>query len=413
MLESGDAPFGRGRVEPQARPVGQPDEVARRVFESFLVLLAAVGRAEIIGVFAVGQFEHAHVDALAQQHLDGALGCVPAGLVGIEIDRHGIDVPAQRAHLLRGQGRAAGCHGVGDARLADADHVHVAFDEHDSILLAHGGAGPAEVVEHGVLLVDRGFGRVQILRLALGLHRPAAESDDAAGFVVNGESQAFAEAVVEIGPVFGLADQSRGFQGFLSEPLFPQQSEQRVAARRVADAELRRRFFRESARAQIFSGPRADVRRQPLLKERLRGFVHAQQRIAEHGVGVGARVAPGHGDALPVGQGLQRFVERQPLQFHQEVEYVAALPAAETLVNLQASVNGERGRLLRVERAQTDEPLRALLLQAHELADRIYDVNRTLDLPGEVHPTSLVYFPPEPDSERLPGPGAGRLNPEF
>jgi len=60
-------------------------------------------------------------------------------------------------------------------------------------------------------------------------------------------------------------------------------------------------------------------------------------------------------DVERAGQRLERLGERQPLDLHQEGEDVAALPAAEALVDLARRVDVEAGSLLAVERAEALE----------------------------------------------------------
>ena len=69
------------------------------------------------------------------------------------------------------------------------------------------------------------------------------------------------------------------------------------------------------------------------------------------GVRVGV-LALRHRDAVALGQQLERLKEADALDFHDELEDVAAHAAAEALVELVARVDGERRRLFGVERAQ-------------------------------------------------------------
>ena len=121
------------------------------------------------------------------------------------------------------------------------------------------------------------------------------------------------------------------------------------------------------------------------LEHASRGLVHFHERAAELGVGV--RVfALRHRDAIAFGHQLERFEEADALDFHDELEQVATLAAAEAPVELMARMHGERRRFFGVERAQPGVTGRSAgLLQAHVFTDDFDDVDGRFDLLGEIH----------------------------
>ena len=210
-LEGGAA---LGRVDGLRLQLSQPQDVDQRAGagETFGQGLGALAAHEIVGVGALGQEGEAERVAFAQdgQHaVDGARRRGLAGPVAVETDdRLGGEVP-QKFHLALGEGGAERGHGVGEARLMERDHVHIAFD-HDQLATLEGGLPGAGEVEHGRALVEQlGLGRVQIFGLGAVLERAGAEGDDAGLGVENGNGQPVAEAVIGRAPVIGLDDEPR------------------------------------------------------------------------------------------------------------------------------------------------------------------------------------------------------------
>ena len=83
---------------------------------------------------------------------------------------------------------------------------------------------------------------------------------------------------------------------------------------------------------------------------------------------------------------LEDLGKAEALHLHHEVEDIASLTAAETLVDLKPLVDIERGGFFVVERTQAGVVVGAAFLQAHRLADDTDDVDRRLDVLCEVHP---------------------------
>ncbi len=126
---------------------------------------------EIVGVRALRQEGEAEGMAFAQigQHaVDGARGGRLSGPVAVEADDGLRRELPQQLHLALGEGGAERGDDVGETRLMERDHVHIAFD-HDQLALLEGGFAGAGEVEHGRALVEQsGLGRVQIFGLGAG-----------------------------------------------------------------------------------------------------------------------------------------------------------------------------------------------------------------------------------------------------
>ena len=83
-------------------------------------------------------------------------------------------------------------------------------------------------------------------------------------------------------------------------------------------------------------------------------------------------------DPVAVGEQLDRLGEAEPLLLLDELDRVAADPAAEAVVELLLRVDREGRRALLVERAEAD-PAGALAAQVGVGGDDLDDVDRLLD----------------------------------
>ncbi len=126
---------------------------------------------------------------------------------------------------------------------------------------------------------------------------------------------------------------------------------------------------------EILAGLRAGGSVQIALEHAGGDLVHLHERAAELGVGIGI-LALGHGDAVALGEQLEGFEEADALDFHDELQDVAADVAAETFVALDGGVDVERRRLFGVEGAEAEVAAGgAAALEAHVFADGLNDVD--------------------------------------
>ncbi len=68
--------------------------------------------------------------------------------------------------------------------------------------------------------------------------------------------------------------------------------------------------------------------------------MHLHQRAAQFGIRIGI-FAPGHGDAVALGQQFERLDKADALDLHDKVENVATQAAAEALEALHAGIDVE------------------------------------------------------------------------
>ena len=113
-----------------------------------------------------------------------------------------VEEAAQHPGVVVAERRTAGGHGRGDPGQVARHHVGVALD-HDGLHRARDVAtGQVDAVEHLALLVDRGLGGVEVLRLdpVVVEDPPGSEADRLAARLADGPQQAPAEPVVRRPP---------------------------------------------------------------------------------------------------------------------------------------------------------------------------------------------------------------------
>ena len=253
--------------------------------------------------------------------------------------------------LLRQRGAERG-HRTVEAILMQRDGIHIALREDDEFPLAflddiHGEKVPP-------LVKNNRFRRVQVLRRRI-VHDAAAEADDIAAHVDDGEHQAVAEAVIERPLVAVLAEEARLEQFLLRVALCRHGVEQgRPAIRRIAEAETRDRLAGDAALLQI--GPRLLSRRGLEL-----GVIELCRRAAQRPETlfflilrlISAIVRDLEARALC--QKAHGVAVGEVLDLHDEIHHAAALMAAEAVENALLRRDGERRRLFAMEGAEAEQ----------------------------------------------------------
>ncbi len=165
---------------------------------------------ERVGVFAVGEEADADLESLFEEHVDAAHGGFDAGHVAVIEHRDVLGALGDHADLALRERGAGGGHHVLHARLVHGDHVGVALHEIDVLLLVDGVLGKIDAIERVALMVDGVFAGVDILSrvFAVFLEHAAAEADDFAGVVVDGEDDTAAVDVVQLAAL-GLAGEAQ------------------------------------------------------------------------------------------------------------------------------------------------------------------------------------------------------------
>ena len=233
------------------------------------------------------------------------------------------------------------------------------------------------------LVEDRGLRTVQVFGAGLGIHRPAAEGDDAPARVADREDDPVAEPVVGRPALLRRDQQARLHQFARPRALGDQIVLQRRAPwRREAQAETRPVLFRQAAAFQIgagvASGRTAQLRLEPLGRQ----LQPLGEPLADLLVLGGARIDRGQRHPGLGRQALHRLDEGQALGLLQERDDVAALAGREVEELALVVVDVEGRRLLLGERRQADE-LAALPAQLHRLADHVRGTEAGLDLVEE------------------------------
>ncbi len=265
-----------------------------------------------------------------------------------------------------GQSGAAGRHRMADAGGVQADDVGVALADDDLCRVDDGLLRPVEAVQHPALGVHRRLGGVLVLRAVAAGQDPATESDRLAGGIEDGKEQPAAEGIVEPAGAVGVAETG------VAEHVFGQRQRphqdvpplrgpaQLVAAHHLPvvaplDPEIPASSGRVGTVQQALVVPGA----RPLERLVDPGLV----LVLTAGVGV---VVP-QGDPGAGRQLFDRLDEVEVFDLPDEGDHVALGLAAEAVVQPFFGVEGERGRLLGMERAQPD-PSTSGLAQGEVLA---------------------------------------------
>ena len=244
----------------RVEPVGLDGDVGLR--DEVLVAAERLERRRLAGRVAVEGEDHLAAELL---------------VVGHE--------PAQHLGVVVAERGAAGRHRGLHAGQVAGHHVGVALDDHGLRRARHLATGEVDAVEHLALLVDRGLGGVEVLRLdpVVVEDPPRAEADGVAAGLADRPQQPAAEPVVRrptapAGPRARPATSSSSREAARAQVL-----EERLAlARREAEAEvLRRRRRRSRARSRNCRACDRVGGQQLLGVELLRDPVGLDQRCRE------------------------------------------------------------------------------------------------------------------------------------
>lgn len=256
-------------------------------------------------------------------------------------DRLGVDAP-QKPDLIFGDRSAQGGHRPGEARLAQRDHVHVAFGNDKRAALAGRLARRAVVVKTAALVEKRGFGAVEIFRIVIWIHRPAAEGDAASPRIADREHDPVAEGVIGLPPARAGSCKPRAEDQVFGDALAPELVPQRPpAVRREADLEPLDRLGAQPPPRQVIARSRAACRFQLQAVEPDRLF-HNPGQFAATVCPLGRdRIAGGHRHACFARENLDRFHEADILGLAHEGHGIALGMAAEAIVIALAVIDVE------------------------------------------------------------------------
>ena len=358
-------------------------EVLGGVAQEGLHFAAGAAAGEAVGVLALGEEHHLHMQALLQHQVDAAQAGLDAGGVAVVEDGDVRGVALDQPHLLHGEAGAAAGHGVGDPGLVQADHVGVALHQEAGVLLGDGLLGEVDAVERAALVVERALGAVEVLgALLVAAQGACPEGDHLAAEPVHGEGDAPVEEVPG-GAVLAAFDPAGLLQQVRVEALLLRRGGEDAAAfGHVAQSEMADGLVAEAAFAEVAEADAAALLGVPQLLH-----APAQGPLLDHGQGLalglfgallGGGLLFGQVDVVALGEPADGLHIAQVLVLHQEADGITALAAAEALVDAQRGVHVEAGRLLVVEGAQRQEA-RPLALEVHELAHDLLHAGGVLD----------------------------------
>lgn len=247
--------------------------------------------------------------------------------------------------MVAAERRAAGRDGGGDPGQVAGHDVGVALDDDRPAALGDVLLGEVDAVQDLGLPVDRGVGRVQVLRAVVRLVQLAgAEADDLAADVADRPHETAAEAVD--GAAAALLGEAGEDQFLVGEALAAQMAGEVVPALgAVADSEvggggLVEAALGEEGAARVGLGAGVEL----LGVEPRGGLVRLDQTDALAALvgGVVPALLVAQGDAGLGGEALDRLGEGEVVDLHHERDGVAALLAAEAVEEALAGADLER-----------------------------------------------------------------------
>ena len=304
--------------------------------------------------------------ACCGRNFDCVQRCLRSGLVRVQRQHDVLREALHELDLPFGDRRAHGCGHVPDAELVAADHVHVAFDDDQLVLVARRVARSVEAVHGAALVEERCLGCVQVFRLLLRLQRARAEPDQPPAHVTDGEHQPIPEAVVQAS--IPRDREPAAHQLLLREAARTEVVREPVpACGRVSDLPAIEGFAIESTGFDVGArrgAIRAGKRR---LKEHGRRLVGGEQSLVLFALLLLARGRRPEFDPGAFGADAQRLGEFDILAAPHELDHVAACGAGtEAVPGAALRIDDERGRALLMEGA-VRFPRTAALLQVRDI----------------------------------------------
>ena len=155
-----------------------------------------MGAAERVGVVAVGEKHHPHVEVLFQEHVDTPKRSFDTGRVAVV--QNG-DIARKARHqldLVLGERGARRGHHIGNAGLVQRNHVGITLHQIGHVFGNNLALGLKNAVKHVALAVYGRFGRINIFGLGfVGVQHPAAKGNHAPGEAVYGKHYPAAKTV--------------------------------------------------------------------------------------------------------------------------------------------------------------------------------------------------------------------------
>ena len=237
----------------------------------------------------------------------------------------------------------------------ERDGVHVALHQDQIAQLAFLRQIQAEEVL--ALVEDQRLRRIEVFRRVgvIIVHDPAAEADDVAPDIDDGEHQPVPEPVVDIAVLLRFGHQARVDQLLLGVALGLHGLHQRIpGVGGVADAEGGQGRFGHPAASGILQR-RSALRRIELAVEKPCGLLTERPQALLGAIAGLVLLVLRDLHPNPLGQSPDRVRVAQTLDLHLEIDDAAALVTAEAVVDALVRGHGEGGGLLPMEGAQPEQ----------------------------------------------------------
>jgi len=338
-----------------------------------------MGSGERIGIVFRRKQHHTDIHPLAQNHVDSPQRSVNTRRITVVDHRDILGKTSEQTNLFGRKGCTGRSHHILYPRLVHRNHVGISLDHDCEIVLLDRFLGEKQAVQLAFLAVNLAFGRILVLRNRLVCtQRATSESHHAAGNVMYGEHHPLPKTVEKrtVVPLDRKSGRNQklllitGSQSRPAHSIAPggTESEPELLDRRIGKSPLLPEIGHADTHPFGFM-------EQVIRKILRRPTVHDEHTLAVIVAGdlLGRHLLLPHFDTVTLGHGFQRLGISHILVLHQERDGIAALAAAETLVNPLRGRYDERRGLLVVERTAR-LIIDTLSFERHVFADNIHDI---------------------------------------
>ena len=288
------------------------------------------------------------------QNGNGPAGRHLAGFVTVVGQNDLLGILGQEVGMFLRQCRAQGRHSAVEAVLVQGNGIHIALCEDDALfpaLFCH-----IEGKQILPLIENDGFGGIEVLGFGVIQH-PAAEADDIAPDIDDGEHESVAEGIINRALLLMLLGKTCRKQFFLGEALCRHGIDKaRPCIGSVAKTEIDDRIAGKAAFGNIIQS-RFCRRCGKLAVEKTGRFLAQGPKPLLSLIGGAIGIILRDLKSRPLGKMPHGIGIVQGLHFHDEIDDTAALLAAEAVAEALIRRHGEGRGLFAVEGAQAPEVL--------------------------------------------------------
>ena len=206
-----------------------------------------------VRIFGVRQKDKIYAFLLGQNLkaiLQGSPGRFSPGLIAIKAVDDAIDLPQQFLYMRSSRCSTERRHRITDAMLRQGHNVHVTLNDNDRILLAQSRTGLRQPKDLAPLFKQRGFRRIEILRLTIA-HNPPAKGNHFAFLVHDRKHHTVTKTVIEA-PLL-VFDHQPGLLQFNNTIVVERSPQILPAIRRITDAKFLCDFPTEASPFQVIN----------------------------------------------------------------------------------------------------------------------------------------------------------------